>query len=106
MAHASSREKCLLALKKARIAKLKKRQEWDKMDLDKKEEIKKLRNEPPKTKQVLLRLLWDYNKNQLNFGKIKMLKEVASKRLEELNNGDVEFFKDEKAKCEKILEGE
>ena len=76
MAHASSTERCKTALKKAKIAKLKKRQEWDKMDPEKKEEILAARAKPDPVGKQLLSMLWDYEHNQLNIYKKKRFKET------------------------------
>lgn len=102
IAHASSIERCKLAIKKAKIAKKKKQQEWVLLDSEKKEEILAARAAPLSSRKQLIPLIWDYKHGQLHTSKRRKLLGLLLIRIDELEKGAIEYTQNEKEYCIKI----
>ena len=84
MSHASRVEKCKLQMKKAKAARFKKRNEFNKLEKEEQDEIYAKR-QARDIKQEVGKILWDLNNNSLIVSRYPKYIFVLKERLEEIN---------------------
>ena len=106
MSHASSLEKCKLALKKVRAGKRKRKLQEAELRIEMgTEEYENLKRENAikSLKQKVMTAIWDYEKKQYPLSKYNFLEKLLQERLSEIAEPKDRLELEEKRKIEVVL---